>query len=146
MIPCLTVTTCSDTDLITNLYTSLPTSMGAFPQLYHVHCNFDSDPRPWVSFAMGDAKTMAIDFCRAHSKHISCSQQSVREDAPDRQLTLTWNASTVLKMADFFSDEPSTYGDHFFMCEAHTHSSKDSIETEHALITVRGKYSAIHIS
>ena len=128
----------TDTNIITNVFATLPTTISIVPQRYTIHCTFKNDSSLQIRFLMGNAKTKFNRFCKRHSKHLSCLQRQAGGNISNKTLTITWKASTVLSSTELLSNEPVTNGDHSFVCEADTSPNATNSITESTFITIRG--------
>ena len=124
---------CIDTTYITDIYATLPQDITVAPQSYTVHCVYDNSTSPPPSVQYYMEGFIAEEFCSTYSE-ISCTNQLNSSTGPviDSELSVTWDASTVIDVNKYFPFHTASNGDHDFKC------SLTQSEVENAYLTVRG--------
>ena len=123
--------------------------MTAVPQNYTVHCLIDeacgcaalNSSFSYYMFMEGSLSEPAVQYCDEESS-LSCTDELDSNDAStvDNQLTVTWNAKTVITDGDYFFTSTSESGDHDFLCATSYVNSIAEMASEVAFISVRGRH------
>ena len=124
--------------------------MTTVPQKYTVHCLIDQtcDCAPkneyikYYMFMEGSLDVSALQYC-IQEPTLSCSEAANNSsDMPivDYQLTVTWNAESVIKQGDYTYTNTPANGDHDFLCAATYVSALNEavMAYEFAFVSVRG--------
>ena len=96
----------------------------------------------------GSASQQAVQYCNGEPS-LSCSEELDSNDAPiaDNQLTVTWDAKTVIMQGDYHTPSTPANGDHDFLCVASYTDSGSFIggtKSEEAFVFIRGIYMHSH--
>ena len=136
------------TQVITDLYATLPEDVTVIPQEYTVHCLNDiecpciqaNSPVEHHMFMEGSLSQPALEFCNTTTS-LSCSQGTNTNvtSITDNQFIVTWNADEVITQGGYdVMDNPGN-GDHDFLCVAvYTSSGDEGQVMENPAMSVRG--------
>ena len=143
-------------EAITDLCVTLPQDVTAVPQQYTVHCLINQTCKcdayessfNFYMFMEGVVGEQATDYC-SEEPSLSCTEVLESSDAPivDNQLTVTWDAKTVLKQGDYHTPSTPANGDHDFLCVtsyADSGSFTGGMKSEEAFVSIRGIYMHSH--
>ena len=135
-------------EAITDFYVTLPEDVTAVPQNYTVHCLIDetcdcasiNSPFDYAMFMEGSLSEQAVQYCNGQPS-LSCSKKLDSNDAPivDHQLTVTWDANTVITQGGYDNTSTPANGDHDFLCvTSYTAKGMGQMKSEEAFISIRG--------
>ena len=141
---------------ITDLYVTLPQDVTAVPQNYTVHCLIDEACECAVKFSIsyymlmeGTLSEPAVLYCNEELS-LPCTEEPISNNATTvhNQLTVTWDAKTVLKQVDYNTPSTPANGDHDFLClTSYTAKGVGQLQgqmrTEEAFVSIRGIYKHI---
>ena len=95
----------------------------------------------------GSVSKSAVQYCNEELS-LPCTEELDNNYAPiaDTQLTVTWNAKTVISHGVYFNTSTPANGDHVFLCYA-TYTWRSDITVmlnETAFVVVRGMCFLMH--
>ena len=129
--------------------------MAAVPQEYTVHCLIDEEcdcaavnsPFNYSMFMEGSLSIPAFQYCNGEPS-LSCTEEHNSNEAPivDNQLTVTWNARTVITQGDYRTKSTPANGDHDVLCYTTYFWRAHAVVmlNETAFVVVRGTYFLMH--
>ena len=125
--------------------------MTAVPQNYTVHCLIDEACECAVKFSInyymlmeGTLSEPAVLYCNKELS-LPCTEEPDSNEATtvDNQLTVTWDAKTVIAQVNYHTTSTPANGDHDFLCVANYTArgiGHGQMRTEEAFVSIRGIY------